>query len=198
MPLHLQGSLLRVLQTGDIVRVGGTTPVAVNTRIICATNHPLHELVQAGRFRQDLYYRLSVLPVTVPSLRERDDIEFLAGQLLFRIADRLDSETRGLTRKEMMSLSTYRWPGNVRELENVLTRFIVTGKLPVPATNPLAEPEVDKSPRPLKQRIQSQAIAEIRNALTQSGGNKRRAAELLGISRAHLYRLMKEQGLHSQ
>jgi DNA-binding NtrC family response regulator len=98
----------------------------------------------------------------------------------------------------MMSLSTYRWPGNVRELENVLTRFIVTGKLPVPAKNPLSEPEVDKAPRPLKQRIQSQAIAEIRNALTQCGGNKRRAAELLGISRAHLYRLMKEQDLHPQ
>ena len=198
MPLHLQGSLLRVLQTNEFVRVGGTTPVAVNTRIICATNQPLHELVQAGRFRQDLYYRLSVLPITVPSLRERDDIEFLAGQLLIRTADRLDCETRDLTQKEMMSLSASRWPGNVRELENVLTRFIVTGKLPVLATNPLSEPEVDKAPIPLKQRIQSQAIAEIRNALTQSGGNKRRAAELLGISRAHLYRLMKEQGLHSQ
>jgi transcriptional regulator with PAS, ATPase and Fis domain len=198
MPLHLQGSLLRVLQTNEMVRVGGTAPVAVNTRIICATNQSLLELIRASRFRQDLYYRLSVLPINVPSLRDRDDIEFLARQLLIRIADRLDTETRNLTQKEMMSLSTYRWPGNVRELENVLTRFIVTGKLPALATNLPTEPDGANAPRPLKQRIQSQANAEIRNALTQSGGNKRRAAELLGISRAHLYRLMKEQGLRSQ
>jgi PAS domain S-box-containing protein len=198
MPLHLQGSLLRVLQTNDIIRVGGTTPVAVNTRIICATNQSLHELVRAGRFRQDLYYRLSVLPINVPALRDREDIEFLARQLLIRIADRLDSETRSLSQKEMLSLSTHRWPGNVRELENVLTRFIVTGKLTVLPANPPSEPEEEKAPRPLKQRIQSQAIAEIRTALQQSDGNKRRAAELLGISRAHLYRLMKEQGLSLQ
>nr|WP_233286130.1 sigma 54-interacting transcriptional regulator [Bradyrhizobium brasilense] len=76
MPLHLQGSLLRVLQTNEMVPVGGTAPVAVNARVVCATNQSLPELARAGRFRPDLYYRLSVLPISVPSLRERNDIEF--------------------------------------------------------------------------------------------------------------------------
>ena len=193
MPLHLQGSLLRVLQTNDIVRVGGTTPVAVNTRIICATNQPLLELARAGRFRQDLYYRLNVLPIDVPSLRDRDDIAFLAQQLLTRIVDRLGTESKSFTRKEITSMAVYRWPGNVRELENVLTRFIVNGKLiMLPAERP-SDATVEKTPKPLKQRIQSQAVTEIRAALEQSGGNKRRAAELLGISRGHLHRLIKEQ-----
>ncbi|MCP3392357.1 sigma 54-interacting transcriptional regulator [Bradyrhizobium sp. CCGB12] len=193
MPLHLQGSLLRVLQTNEIVRVGGTTPVAVKARVVCATNHSLPELARTGRFRQDLYYRLSVLPVDVPSLRDRDDIEFLARQLLLRIAARLNAVPRDLSRKEMTSLVAHRWPGNVRELENVLTRFIVTGRLMTLPASPPKAPEVDLAPQPLKQRIQSQTATEIRAALQQSGGNKRRAAELLGISRAHLYRLLGEQ-----
>jgi len=194
MPLHLQGSLLRVLQSNEMVRVGGTAPVAVNSRIVCATNQSLPELVQARRFRQDLYYRLNVLPVDVPSLRDRDDVDFLARQLSTRIAARLGSQVRAFSRKEMMSLTAHRWPGNVRELENVLMRFIVTGQLSVLPANPPPEPEASNAPGPLKDRLQSQTATEIRAALKQSGGNKRRAAELLGISRAHLYRLMSEQG----
>ncbi|WP_027552267.1 sigma-54-dependent Fis family transcriptional regulator [Bradyrhizobium sp. Cp5.3] len=193
MPLHLQGSLLRVLQTNEMVRVGGTTPVAVNARVVCATNQSLPELARAGRFRQDLYYRLSVLPISVPSLRERDDIEFLAGQLLIRIGERLGSETRNLSRRELASLGAYRWPGNVRELENVLTRFIVTGQLSVLPAHAPSRPEAEKASGLLKQRIQSQTATEIRAALEKTGGNKRQAAGLLGISRGHLHRLMKEQ-----
>lgn len=193
MPLHLQGSLLRVLQTNEMVRVGGTAPVAVNARVVCATNQSLPELARAGRFRQDLYYRLSVLPISVPSLRERDDIEFLARELLIRIGERLGSATINLSRKELASLGAYSWPGNVRELENVLTRFIVTGQLSVfPAHNP-SRPEVEKASGPLKQRIQSQTATEIRAALEKTGGNKRQAAGLLGISRGHLHRLIKDQ-----
>lgn len=195
MPLPLQGSLLRVLQTNEMVRVGGTTPVVVNTRIVCATNRPLQELARAGRFRQDLYYRLGVLPIDVPPLRNRADIEFLARELLERIAARLDAAPRELSRKEMSSLVGHKWPGNVRELENVLTRFIVTGRLMTLETCPTSQQDADRAPPPLKQRIRSQTAMEIQAALEQSGGNKRRAAELLGISRAHLYRLMREQTL---
>ncbi|SFN78966.1 PAS domain S-box-containing protein [Bradyrhizobium sp. Rc3b] len=193
MPLHLQGSLLRVLQTNELVRVGGTTPLAVNTRVVCATHQSLPELGRAGRFRQDLYYRLGVLPIEVPPLRARDDMDFLARRLLTRIATRLNAAPRDLSRKEIASLLAHRWPGNVRELENVLTRFIVTGQLMMTAVAP--QPELDGAQKPLKQRIQSQTATEVRTALEQSAGNKRRAAELLGISRAHLYRLMKEQTL---
>ncbi|MEZ0059476.1 transcriptional regulator with PAS, ATPase and Fis domain [Bradyrhizobium elkanii] len=195
MPLHLQGSLLRVLQTSEIVRVGGTTPVAVNTRIVCATNQPLPELARTGRFRQDLYYRLGVLPIDVPPLRDREDIEFLAGILLARIAVRLSAVQTALGRREIASLLAHSWPGNVRELENTLTRFVVTGRLTLFSANPRPRQEEDAAPQRLKQRIQSQTATEIRAALKQSSGNKRRAAELLGISRAHLYRLMKEQSL---
>lgn len=198
MPLHLQGSLLRVLQTSEMVRVGGTAPVAVNTRIVCATNQSLLDLARAGRFRQDLYYRLGVLPIDVPPLRDRTDIEYLARRLLIRIADRLETVTRDLTRKEVMSLVAYRWPGNVRELENVLTRFVVTGRLMTLPEHRPPEQQGLEAPRLLKQRIQSQTAIEVRAALAQSGGNKRRAAELLGISRAHLYRLINEQGFSSQ
>lgn len=93
----------------------------------------------------------------------------------------------------MSSLVGHKWPGNVRELENILTRFIVTGRLMTLDTSPTSRQDADRAPRPLKQRIQSQTAMEIQAALEQSGGNKRRAAELLGISRAHLYRLMREQ-----
>ncbi|MGL3104204.1 sigma-54 interaction domain-containing protein [Bradyrhizobium sp. BR 1432] len=195
MPLHLQGSLLRVLQTNEIVRVGGTTPIAVKARVVCATNQSLPELARAGRFRQDLYYRLGVLPIDVPALRDRDDIEFLTRELLRRIAERLDAVPRDLSRKEINSLAAHKWPGNVRELENVLTRFMVTGRLTTFTASPGREQKSDPAPQPLKQRIQSQTAIEIRAALEQSGGSKRRAAELLGISRGHLYRLMKEQAL---
>ncbi|WNV11721.1 sigma-54 interaction domain-containing protein [Tardiphaga sp. 709] len=193
MPLHLQGSLLRVIQTSEMVRVGGTTPVAVNARVVCATNQSLPELARVGRFRQDLYYRLGVLPIDVPPLRDRDDIEFLARQLLRRIATRLSAAPPQLDRNEIISLVAHHWPGNVRELENVLTRFIVTGRLMMAAAPPRLQQDADSASRPLKQRIQSQTATEIRAALEQSGGNKRRAAELLGISRGHLYRLMREQ-----
>ncbi|WFU31705.1 sigma 54-interacting transcriptional regulator [Bradyrhizobium brasilense] len=195
MPLHLQGSLLRVLQTNELVRVGGTTPVAVNTRIICATNRSVLEMARAGRFRQDLYYRLSVLPIEVPSLRDRDDVAFLAQQLLIRIAARLDASPKGMTRSEIASLAQHRWPGNVRELENVLTRFLVTGKLTLGTADFISNPEAEENePKSLKQGVQSQTAVQIRTALERSGGNKRQAAELLGISRTHLYRLMKEHG----
>lgn len=195
MPLHLQGSLLRVLQTNEIVRVGGTTPVAVNARVICATNQSLPELARAGRFRQDLYYRLGVLPIDVPPLRDREDTEFLARQLLTRIAARLSAVPKDLSRREITALLAHRWPGNVRELENVLTRFVVTSQLVLLPADLRPEQDEVRIPQPLKKRIQSQTATEIRAALKQSSGNKSRAAGLLGISRAHLYRLMKEQRL---
>ncbi|WP_027535105.1 sigma-54-dependent Fis family transcriptional regulator [Bradyrhizobium sp. WSM3983] len=195
MPLHLQGSLLRVLQTNEIVRVGGTTPVAVNARVICATNQSLPELARAGRFRQDLYYRLGVLPIDVPPLRDREDTEFLARQLLTRIAARLSAVPKDLSRREITALLAHRWPGNVRELENVLTRFVVTSQLVLLPADLRPEQDEARKPQPLKKRIQSQTATEIRAALKQSSGNRSRAAGLLGISRAHLYRLMKEQRL---
>ncbi|UWU19438.1 sigma-54 interaction domain-containing protein [Rhizobium sullae] len=194
MPLALQGSLLRVLQMNEIVRVGGTNPVSIDLCIVCATNKPLLDLVRAGRFREDLYHRLNVLSINVPPLREREDIPYLAERLLARIAGRLGKPTPNLTAQDRKLLLGYAWPGNVRELENGLTRMLITGKLSISVTEPSSNPAQPAPTTSLKQRIQSQTDAEIRTALKQTQGNKSRAAELLGISRAHLYRLLKEQG----
>jgi PAS domain S-box-containing protein len=195
MPLSLQGSLLRVLQTNEIVRVGGTTPVRINARIICATNRRLADQIKAGRFREDLYHRLNVLTVEVPALRERGDIVFLAERLLERIAFRLNKPSVSLTAKDHQLLLQHAWPGNVRELENALTRRIVTGKLTLPDISPLPDLANVKADPSLKHRMQRLAAAEIHSALKQAQGNKRRAAELLGVSRAHLYRMLDAYGI---
>ncbi|RAZ83076.1 sigma-54-dependent Fis family transcriptional regulator [Mesorhizobium hawassense] len=190
MPLALQGSLLRVLQNREIVRVGGTSPVSIDLRIICATNHPLVELVRAGRFRQDLYHRLNVLPIEVPALRERDNLAQFAELLLERISSRLLKLAPELTHENRAMLVAHNWPGNVRELENALTRLVVTGKLSIPSLDAL--PTSAKEGIDLKSRVRSETHAALRAALQQTEGNKRRAAEMLGISRAQFYRLLKE------
>ncbi|MCV9999289.1 sigma 54-interacting transcriptional regulator [Pararhizobium sp. YC-54] len=192
MPLGLQGSLLRVLQTNEIVRVGGTTPINIDLRIVCATNRRLGDLVRSGRFREDLYHRLNVLSINVPALRERTDIVFLADRLLDRVSSRLGKAPPSLTRQDRKALSDHPWPGNVRELENALTRMIVTGRLslssPAPSLSSLddgADADTD-----LRRKLKSQAKEEVRAALAQAGGSKSRAAKILGVSRAHVYRLL--------
>ncbi|MDH0735708.1 sigma-54 interaction domain-containing protein [Achromobacter spanius] len=195
MPLSLQASLLRVLQTNEIVRVGGTTPVSINARIICATNRSLPQQIKAGRFREDLYHRLNVLTVEVPALRERSDIATLADRLLERIASRLGKPCPKLTAEDRQRLLHHSWPGNVRELENALTRLLVTSKLHLAEAEPFLERASTGAGTSLKRRMQHLAKAEIQSALAQAEGNKRRAAELLGISRAHLYRMMDAHGI---
>lgn len=193
MPLALQGSLLRVLQMNEIVRVGGTNPVSVDLGIVCATNKHLLDLVRMGRFREDLYHRLNVLPITVPPLREREDIPYLAERLLTRIAGRLGKPPPKLTANDRKLLHGHAWPGNVRELENALTRMIITGTLSIFVVAPSSGSAQPDTTTPLKHKMRSQTGAEIQAALKQTRGNKSRAAELLGISRAHFYRLLKEQ-----
>ncbi|WNJ87925.1 sigma-54 interaction domain-containing protein [Bosea sp. 685] len=191
MPISLQGSLLRVIQTSEIVRVGGTIPITIDVRVVCATNRPLADLVAAGRFREDLFHRLNVLPVSVPALRDRADIAFLAENMLQRIAARLSKPAARLTKDDYRVLRDHPWPGNVRELENALTRLVVTGRLQPTASITSPTPVTSNPSASLKQRTRSLAATEIRGALEQAQGNKRRAATLLGISRAHLYRMMK-------
>jgi len=195
MPLSLQGSLLRVLQTNEVVRVGGTAPLAVNARIICATHRPLAEEVRAGRFREDLYHRLNVLPIEVPALRERGDLVFLAGRLLERISDKLGRPVPPLGDAERRLLLAHGWSGNVRELENVLTRYMVTGTLSITGKEAPVPADGEAGAGLLKQRIRHLAASELRVALAQAQGNKIKAAELLGISRSHLYRLLAAHGL---
>ncbi|MGB6008959.1 sigma-54 interaction domain-containing protein [Castellaniella sp.] len=201
MPMSLQGSLLRVLQTQEIVRVGGTAPIGVRVRVICATNLPLSDFARSGRFRQDLFYRLNVLPVQVPALRDRDDRPFLIEQLLDRLARRLGAARRPLPASALARMMAHPWRGNVRELESVLIRFLVTGNLllddegrgtgaDIPGQRPSASAHRDAS---LATALDAEKVRAARLALEKAGGDKRRAAELLGISRAQIYRILKKR-----
>ncbi len=186
----LQVKLLRVLQDGTFTRVGEETPTTVDVRLLAATNQDLCCAMEAGRFRPDLYYRLAVVPLEVPPLRDRrEDIPVLARHVLERIAaagGRIPPTIEDCT---LRSLSTYDWPGNVRELENALHyAFILSHGDPIQARH--LPGHVRKSIEqahvaPRQGRVTSE---QVRDALTRSGGNRTRAARLLGISRATLYR----------
>ena len=126
LPLHAQGKLLRVLQEGEVERVGGTSVIPVDVRIVAAANRDLREEVKAGRFREDLFFRLNVFPIEIPPLRERrDDIPLLVNVFVRRYANRFNRHVKGLTRRANEALWAYHWPGNVRELENIIERAVI-------------------------------------------------------------------------
>jgi DNA-binding NtrC family response regulator len=126
LPLPAQAKLLRVLQTGEVERLGGTEPRKVDVRVVAATNVDLEAAVAAGRFRRDLMYRLNVYPIRIPALRERtDDIEPLAQHLLQRFAALHDKRVPGFTDRALAAMRRYGWPGNVRELENLIERGVI-------------------------------------------------------------------------
>lgn len=199
MPLHLQGSLLRAIQSQEIVRVGGTSPQHVDARIICATNRPLLELVQAGKFRADLYYRLNILNVEMTALRNRQDLEFFIDALLDRLRHREGLSGRLLTNSELKQLLSHSWPGNIRELEGVLLRFLITNELilPKPLSADRSEtpsPESEDGTLDLQSHIARERLRYIEKTLEACSQDKERAAEVLGISRATLYRELQRNG----
>jgi transcriptional regulator with GAF, ATPase, and Fis domain len=198
--------LLRVLQEGEFQRVGGSNPIRVDVRIISATNQNLEDLVQKGRFRQDLYYRLNVFPLRVPPLRERrDDIPLLVSHFVHGCNRKMNKRVSGLSPEAMTVLMTSSWPGNVRELENVIQRMMVvaTGDSlelqDIPAEMRGSETLPWEKSRDLKEITRGSAeIVEkeaILAALAKTGGNVTRAARTLGISRATLQNKMKVYGL---
>jgi transcriptional regulator with PAS, ATPase and Fis domain len=195
MPPGLQAKLLRALQEQEFEPLGSDRVVRVDVRIIAATSRDLKALVEAGKFREDLYYRLNVLPIRVPALRERvADLEAIAETLLESIAVRTGMPPRELTPAGLASLAAHDWPGNVRELRNVLEQAAMltdharlgaedfAAILPQRAGAPLSP-----APRPLPQLIAELERRSIESALAATGGNKVSAAKLLGISRATLY-----------
>ena len=140
-PLETQAKLLRVLQEHEIERVGGGAAIAVNVRIIAATNRDLLKAVREKTFREDLYYRLSVFPVPLPPLRDRaEDIPLLTRFLVDKAATRTGKRIEGVSRETVRRLTAYRWPGNIRELENVLERTVIL------ATGPTLDFEIDGEP----------------------------------------------------
>ena len=208
LPLAVQPALLRVLQQGEVRRVGDSRSTRVDVRVLAATNRDLAAHVHAGRFREDLYYRLNVVQVRLPPLRERqEEIPALAERLLARHGERLGMPPRRLSPRALAFLKTYRWPGNVRELENALERALVLSE--DEEIGPESLPEALQGqvrPEPLPAQLdpddlsvkRAQRVLEaglIRRALGRTQGNRTKAAELLELSpRALLYKI-REYGL---
>jgi two-component system response regulator AtoC len=231
MPALLQSRLLRVLQEREVRRVGENTTIKVNVRVLAATNEPLERKVKENTFREDLYYRLNVIPIQLPPLHHRqEDVPLLVARFL---RDKIHARTGQpfqVTRQAMSALTAYNWPGNVRELENAIERasvlsdteiikmeslppaVVASGRAQPPAQDvtdtkffslPTPEPNVD-GPNSglhgasaqltnLKQFMREQELNYINRALTQAGGDKEKASQLLGISLATLYRRLSEE-----
>ena len=203
MRLDLQAKLLRVLQEGEFERVGGETPIKVDVRIIATSNRALAEEAADGRFRQDLYFRLSVIPVTIPPLRERNsDIPLLAMRFAMRAAQEYKKDIQGIAPDAMEWLRSQHWPGNVRELQHLVERAVVLSKDPVlgysafagsdrrstPGGTPTSTPAVGTAIVPDGAIVlDSLNVADaerrlIAAALARTNGNRTKAAELLGMS----------------
>jgi two-component system response regulator AtoC len=201
LPLALQVKLLRVLQEEHIRRLGDTKDTKVDVRIIAATHRDLAAETKAGRFREDLYYRINVLPIGIPPLRERrEDIQMLIDHFVVRNNARLGTQIRGLSSEAKKLLLDYAWPGNVRELENTIERAMVlcdsdvidSSDLPDRIREALDPVQVHLASGELSIKKTVHAIERIliRRALQKTGGNRTRAAELLEIShRALLYKI---------
>jgi DNA-binding NtrC family response regulator len=199
----LQVKLLRAIQEREVVPVGATDPVDIDVRIIAATNRDLEQEIRRGTFRSDLYYRLNVISLHLPPLRERpEDVALLAEHFLHALAEDKGGTTRTLTPDALSALQAYEWPGNVRELENALERAAILSKgdavdvdaLPSRITNPESAPLVSERPHtnPTLELIERAYILWV---LQAEGGNKARAAEVLGIDPSTLYRKLNRYGM---
>ena len=192
LPFPLQVKLLRVIEERYVWPVGATRPVPMDARIVASTNHDLAALVEAGRFREDLFYRLNVVHLKVPPLRERrSDIPLLVDRIIARLNDKLGTQVLGVERDALWALMTREWKGNVRELENVLERAIVLGSGDLIALKPLSADTTaagDTQPRDLREALRKFERQHLLSVIAETGSDKRAAARLLGISLASLYR----------
>ena len=209
MPLEMQVKLLRVLQEQEFERVGGVNSIRVDVRIITATNRDLDAEVKAGRFREDLFYRLNVVPITLPALRDRtEDIDPLIRYFLKRFNERLKKDITGIEPRCIEALKSYAWPGNIRQLENVLERMILMSEdnvlrsrdLPDEVVGPLGNDlsnlgEAASFKETVRRQTQSVERDLIEKALEEMSGNVTKTAEKLGLSRKGLQLKIKELGL---
>ncbi|HEY3619538.1 MAG TPA: sigma 54-interacting transcriptional regulator [Candidatus Sulfotelmatobacter sp.] len=198
----LQVKLLRVLQEREFERVGGTHPIKVDIRLIAATNRDLNEAVRTGEFRQDLYYRLAVVKLTMPPLRERrEDIPMLTRHFLQKYAKRCKVKAKPISREAMAALVTYEWPGNVRELENAVERALVMGSSDTVQLEDLPESLLEQAPAAETHEGKYHAgVKELKkqlilDAVEQTRGNYVDAAGILGVHPNYLHRLIRNLGL---
>lgn len=199
VPLNLQAKLLRVLETGELERVGSSRTVRVNARVLSATNADVPAEVAAGRFREDLLYRLNTIEIHVPALRERkEDIPLLAMHFLTRYAGRYGKKVRGFDDAAMQALAEHSWPGNVRELDHTVERAVLLANEELVRASHLglrAAASSGGSPRLEELSLEEVERVLIQKALARFNGNVSQAAGALGLSRSGLYRRLQKYGL---
>ncbi|GEB39435.1 sigma-54-dependent Fis family transcriptional regulator [Gluconacetobacter sp. 1b LMG 1731] len=214
MPIETQGKIVRALQDQSFERVGGATRVKVDVRVLAATNRDLQEAIAAGRFREDLYYRLAVVPLRVPSLRERrEDIPGLARMFLHRAAENAGLPLRDLSGDAIAALQSYDWPGNSRELRNLMERLLIM--MPGNGTDPIRaemlppqvgqgaptllkfDPAADVMGLPLREARDLFETQYLQAQLLRFGGNISRTAGFVGMERSALHRKLKQLGVTS-
>jgi transcriptional regulator with GAF, ATPase, and Fis domain len=199
---EIQAKLLRFLQEREFERVGGLKPIRVDVRIIAATNRNLEGAVSEGRFREDLYHRLQVVPITLPPLRERkEDISGLIDFFLQRFSLETKKKFTEISADARDKLLVYDWPGNVRELGNVMERAVVTGSEPLVTLDDLPQRIIAAEPRLNSVRFSYRGAMDatkrdvVLRALAQTQGKRAAAAKLLGIRRSYLLKLLKVLGI---
>ncbi|MDT8441890.1 MAG: sigma-54 dependent transcriptional regulator [Desulfuromonadales bacterium] len=210
MPMPLQMKLLRVLQESELERVGATRRTKLDVRVISATNADLDRMVEQGRFREDLYYRLNVIPIQLPPLRERqDDIPLLAKHFLRKICATMQRPLMNFTPRALRALEAYTWPGNVREMENIIERAVALseeevidcGDLPdkigsqCQTSGPLTSATLPEAGIDLPATVTELELTLIGQALQRTSGVKAKAAALLGLNRTTLVEKMKRYGM---
>ena len=204
MPLALQTKLLRVLQDHELERVGGTRPISADIRVLAATNRDLDEAVKAGRFRADLFYRLNVIRIALPPLRDRkEDVPALALHFMARYAAETKRRVRKISAEAMDLLTRYHWPGNVRELANTIERAVVlcAGETITPADLALPGAPPPSRSHDLIPAVEAGGFHEqintyrrqvLMGALRRANGNHTQAAKLLGLHRTYFLRLLRK------
>ncbi len=195
MDMNLQTKLLRFLQTSTILPVGATQARKVNVRIICATNRDPHEEVRAGRFREDLFYRLHVVPITLPPLRERgDDVVVIAKYLLSKYSQEYGSAVKGFTPGALAAMRKYHWPGNVRQLENRIKKAIVLADKTLVGSEDLdLFPEALKPIAPLSEAREEFTRRYILEVLERNDGNRTKTARDLGVDPRTIFRYLERE-----
>jgi DNA-binding NtrC family response regulator len=199
MPIGLQAKLLRFLDSGEFRRVGGNKALTVDVRLIAATNKDLPGMIKKGAFREDLYYRLNVINITLPPLRERkEDIAALARHFLKQYAKKLDKSITDLTPDALELLAGYHWPGNVRELENVVERAVILCESNLLGAEDLSVPTpaviAELGTNPSLEEMEKNYILRV---LKEANGNQSKASQLLGIDRKTLYLKLKKYGIQT-
>ena len=189
LSLQMQAKLLTAIEKQQITRLGSTTPINMNVRMICATNADIHQMVEQGKFRQDLLYRINTIELHIPPLRERGgDIELLVNHFLQRFSKKYKKDIRQISASALRKLREYSWPGNVRELQHIMERAVILASgYSLSADDFILKPS-GRKPKDENLNLEDVERDTIEKALLRSDGNMNQAAEILGISRFALYR----------